>query len=80
MMALKPAELLRLNGHGCLAVGAPANITVIDPELEWTVEPSNFVSRARNTPFAAMRLKGIPVTTIVRGEVMFDRRRASLVQ
>ncbi|MBV8774629.1 MAG: dihydroorotase [Deltaproteobacteria bacterium] len=80
MMALKPAQLLRLNGHGCLEVGAPANITIVDPELEWTVDPSKFVSRARNTPFATMRLKGRPVTTIVRGEVMFDRRRASLVQ
>lgn len=80
MMAVNPAHLLRLNGHGCLAVGAPANITIVDPEVEWTVEPSTFASRGRNTPFAAMRLKGMPVTTIVRGEIMFDRRQASLVQ
>jgi dihydroorotase len=80
MMAVKPAQLLRLNGHGCLAVGATANITVIDPELEWTVEPSKFISRSRNTPFAGMKLTGMPVATMARGEVIFDRRRGSLVQ
>jgi dihydroorotase len=80
MMAVKPAQLLRLTQYGCLAVGATANITIIDPELEWTVEPSTFASKSHNTPFAGMKLTGLPVATIVRGEIMFDRRKGALVQ
>jgi len=80
MMAVNPARLLRLGDHGCLAVGAPADITIIDPNLEWTVEPAEFRSKSRNTPFDGMRLKGRPITTIVGGEVIFDRRRERPVQ
>jgi dihydroorotase len=46
-----PARLLNLPG-GSLAPGAPADITVLDLDHEWTVEPARFRSRARNTPFA----------------------------
>jgi dihydroorotase len=80
MMAVNPARLLRLHQYGCLAIGAPADITIIDPELEWTVEPARFSSKSRNTPFAGMRLRGMPVATIVGGEVVFDRRRGGMVQ
>ncbi len=74
MMAANPARLLRLDAHGCLAVGAPADITVIDPALEWTVEPETFWSKSRNTPFTGMRLTGRPIVTIIGGQVVFDRR------
>jgi dihydroorotase len=80
MMAVNPARLLRLGDHGCLAVGAPADITIIDPNLEWTVAPAEFRSKSRNTPFDGMRLKGLPITTIVGGEVKFDRRRDTPAQ
>jgi dihydroorotase len=75
MMALNPARLLRLSANGSLAVGAIADVTVIDPEVEWTVEPQRFKSKGRNTPFAGMRLRGMAMTTIVGGEVVFDRQR-----
>jgi dihydroorotase len=78
MMALNPARLLRLSANGSLAVGATADVTVIDPELEWTVEPHKFKSKGRNTPFAGLSLRGKAVTTIVAGEVVFDRRREAL--
>src|SRR6266481_2804560 len=57
MMSLNPAALLRLDA-GSLGVGGVADITVIDPNLEWTVMPEKFLSKSRNTPFAGMRLKG----------------------
>ncbi len=75
LMSLNPAALLRLKA-GTLAVGATANITLIDPNLEWTVAPENFLSKSRNTPFAGMRLKGRAMLTIVGGEIVFDGRKA----
>jgi dihydroorotase len=73
MMSLNPARLLRLDA-GTLAAGTPADITVIDPNLCWTVEPARFRSRSRNTPFAGMRLQGKAILTIVAGEIVFDGR------
>jgi len=75
MMSLNPAALLRLEA-GSLAEGTVADITVIDPNLEWTVAPEKFLSKSRNTPFAGMRLKGRAILTIVAGETVYDRRKA----
>ena len=75
MMSVNPAALLRLEA-GTLAVGAIADVTVIDPNLEWTVAPEKFLSKSRNTPFAGMRLKGRAVLTIVAGEIVYDGRKA----
>ncbi|HWN56724.1 MAG TPA: dihydroorotase, partial [Methylomirabilota bacterium] len=66
--------LLRLDA-GSLGVGGVAYITVIDPDLEWTVMPEKFLSKSRNTPFTGMRLKGRAVLTIVGGEIVFDGRK-----
>lgn len=74
MMSLNPAALLRLDA-GTLAVGAIADITVIDPNLEWTVTPEKFRSKSHNTPFTGMRLRGRAVLTIVNGEIVFDGRK-----
>jgi len=74
MMSLNPAALLRLDA-GTLARGAAADITVIDPDIEWTVEPARFLSRSRNTPFAGMRMRGRVRLTIVAGEIVFDARK-----
>ncbi len=79
MMSLNPAALLRLEA-GTLAVGAIADITVIDQNLEWTVTPEKFLSKSRNTPFTGMRLKGRAVLTIVNGEIVFDGRKDSAVR
>ncbi len=75
MMSVNPAALLRMEA-GTLAVGAIADVTVIDPNLEWTVAPEKFLSKSRNTPFAGMRLKGRAVLTIVAGEIVYDARKA----
>ena len=56
--------------------GDSGSITVIDPNLEWTVAPEKFLSKSRNTPFAGMRLKGRAVLTIVAGEIVYDGRKA----
>ncbi len=75
MMSLNPARLLRLEA-GTLSVGEAADITVVDPELDWTVEPTRFLSLSRNTPFAGRRLKGKAMLTIVAGGIVYDGRSA----
>jgi dihydroorotase len=71
-MSTMPARVFNLPG-GTLAAGAPADVVVFDPEVEWTVRPEEFHSRSRNTPFAGRRLFGRATTTIVRGQVVFQR-------
>ena len=72
-MSTTPARIFNLPG-GTLAVGAPADVVVFDPAAEWEVEPGAFFSRSRNTPFAGRRLRGRAEATIVRGELVFERR------
>jgi dihydroorotase len=74
LMSLNPARLLRLEGHGTLVVGERADITLIDANREWTVEPGKFLSRSRNTPFAGMTLRGKAMVTMVGGEIVYDGR------
>ena len=71
-MSTIPARIFNLPG-GTLAAGAPADLVVLDPDVEWTVRPETFYSRSRNTPFAGRRLFGRANTTIVRGQVAFQR-------
>jgi len=62
-----PARLLNLPG-GRLSVGAPADITVLDLEHAWTVEPRHLLSRSKNTPFAGWSGTGAPVLALVGGK------------
>jgi len=71
-MCTRPAQVFHLPG-GTLAVGAPADVAVLDPEVEWTVDPNRFYSKSRNTPFGGRQLFGRADLTIVRGRVVFDR-------
>jgi dihydroorotase len=70
LMSANPARLLRLDAQGTLAPGACGDITVIDPNFEWTVDPRRFISISRNTPFTGRKLKGRAVHTIVSGEIV----------
>ncbi|MGH7838316.1 MAG: dihydroorotase, partial [Candidatus Binataceae bacterium] len=74
MMSMNPARLLHLEGAGTLASGAPADVTVIDPNWRWTVDPNKFFSLSRNTPFAGRKLRGRALLTIVAGEIVHDAR------
>jgi dihydroorotase len=76
LMSANPARLLRMEA-GTLSHEVAADITVIDHELAWTVEPAKFLSKSRNTPFAGMQLKGKTVLTIVGGEIVYDGRRGA---
>ena len=68
-MSTAPARILGIEG-GTLEEGKPADITIIDPEKSHTVNPGNWYSKSRNTPFAGRQLRGAPVCTIVDGRVV----------
>ncbi|MBF0170147.1 MAG: dihydroorotase [Nitrospinae bacterium] len=70
-MAARPAEIVRLD-RGTLAVGAVADVTVIDPAVEWTVDPTRFATKGRNTPFAGWQVQGRAVATIVKGKIVYE--------
>ena len=57
---------------GTLAVGARADVTIIDPKKRWTVNVNNFASRSRNCPYHGWKLTGRAVVTIVGGKIKFQ--------
>jgi dihydroorotase len=65
-LSLHPRRILGLPPVA-IEEGAPANLTIFDPAIEWVVSPELFRSRSRNTPFGGMRLKGRPVGVINNG-------------
>jgi dihydroorotase len=58
--------------RGSLGVGAPADVTIIDPDAEWVVDPAQFRSKSRNTPFAGWKMRGRVIKTLVAGKVVYD--------
>lgn len=70
MYTIEPARLLKIDA-GTLSIGEPADVTLIDPELEWTVRVDHFESASRNSPFNGWKLKGRAVRTIVRGKTVW---------
>src|SRR5881227_3376904 len=70
MYTVEPAKLLKLEA-GTLSVGAPADVTLIDPDLEWTVRTDQFQSLSRNSPFDGWKLMGRAVRTIVGGKTVW---------
>ncbi len=70
MYTVEPARLLKLEA-GTLSAGASGDVTLIDPEMEWTVQADQFQSLSRNTPFDGWKLKGRAVRTIVGGRTVW---------
>jgi dihydroorotase len=66
-MSVAPARIMNVPG-GTLSVGAPADITVFDPEREWTVDVNEFKSKSRNSVFHGITLRGKAVMTFVNGQ------------
>lgn len=77
LMTVEPAKLCGLDsmGLGMLKVGGPADVSVIDPEMKWTLSRSELRGRSVNTPFLNRKLKGRTIATIVAGRVRFKLGR-----
>ncbi|KKI93716.1 dihydroorotase [Bacillus sp. SA1-12] len=69
-LTIKPAQAFGLPG-GLLKVGEPADITVVDLETEEKIDPENFLSKGKNTPFTGWACKGWPTLTIVDGNIVW---------
>jgi dihydroorotase len=71
-MTINPARILGIEG-GTLEVGGVADLTIIDPQVRWTVDSRKFRSKSKNTPFDGWELTGRAVVTIVGGEIVYGR-------
>jgi dihydroorotase len=72
-LSVAPATILGVPG-GDLRTGAPADVVVIDPSVEWRVEAAALRSKSKNSPFLGWTMKGRAVVTIVGGRVVHDVR------
>ncbi|MFZ5807337.1 MAG: dihydroorotase [Verrucomicrobiota bacterium] len=70
-LTIAPARFLGLD-RGTLRVGSAADVTIIDPDMEWIVDKEKFFSLGKNTPFHGEHLKGRAVTTIVKGAIVWS--------
>ena len=70
-LSTAPAKAFGL-AKGTLAVGADADVAIVDQQEQWEVDPAKFRSKSRNTPFAGWKVKGRVTTTIVGGRVVFE--------
>lgn len=74
-MSHKPADLFDLP-FGRIEIGAPADLVLLDLETVRTVQPDQFLSKGKNTPFAGAALTGYPVLTFVGGKIVFKGEKA----
>jgi dihydroorotase len=73
LCSANPARIFRLEGRGTLRPGAWADVTVLDPDLEWRFDAAQSKSKSRNTPFDGWAFRGAPVATLVAGRVVYRR-------
>ena len=79
-LTINPAKVLGLD-KGTLKVGADADVIVVNPKASWTVDPTKFASKSKNSPFIGQELNGQVLYTIVGGKVVVqDGRLMSNVQ
>jgi dihydroorotase len=71
LFSTNPARILKLD-RGTLAKESWADITMLDPELNYEVRSADFLSRSRNTPYEGWKLCGAPVMTIVKGKIVWS--------
>ena len=73
-LTINPARVLGID-RGTLRPDAIADVTIIDPDAHWTIDPSRFRSKSRNCPFAGWEVRGWADTVLVSGVVKFERKR-----
>ena len=70
-MTTNPSDILHLP-KGRMSLGVDADLTIFDPDEEWVIDPEQFASKARNTPFAGHKVKGRVKYTIVGGRIIYQ--------
>ena len=69
-MSKHPAKLIKLNND--IKPGNSADLTIIDPEMSYAIDPEKFESKSRNTPFADFKVKGGTFLTMVNGRIVYQ--------
>ena len=72
-MSYNPAKILGLY-KGTVEAGSPADLTIFDPECEWVIDPAEFLSKGKNTPFGGKKVTGKVMATIVDGEIVYQEK------
>lgn len=68
----KPADIFHLEGKGHIRTGADANLVVVDMKKEGVINPDQFKSKAKYSPFKGFKVKGMPVLTLCGGEIVME--------
>ncbi|MBW2543498.1 MAG: dihydroorotase [Deltaproteobacteria bacterium] len=76
-LSTNPARIIGRPG-GSLAIGAAADVAILDPEMNWIYDPAKGYSKSRNSPWAGQTLKGRAIATIVAGRLVYDVDRGVL--
>lgn len=71
LLTVNPAGIIGID-KGTLGKGRQGDVTIIDPDAEWVVDVSKFVSKSRNCPYHGWKIKGKVEKTIVGGEIRFE--------
>ena len=72
LMCSNPAKIIGLKRKGSLRVGDDADLVLLNPDERWTVDPNQFLSKSRNTPFTGMELQGRVKRTMVDGRWVYE--------
>ena len=70
-MSTAPARIIGLKSKGVVQEGYDADITIIDPNKEWTLNKEDIVSKSKNTPFIGRKFKGAVSVTVCGGKVVY---------
>jgi len=71
-LTCEPAKIIGRNGElGTLKTGSPANIVVLDPDRQWTVDSRGFASKGKNTPYDGYEFKGKVMATVANGTIAY---------
>jgi dihydroorotase len=73
MFSTNPARIFSLKDRGTLKVGSIADMTIIDPNLEWTYDVNQTKSKSKNSPFHESTFRGCAVATIVGGKIVYQK-------
>ena len=74
VMSTNPARILA-NGKGTLAVGAPADVVIIDADTEYTIDKNTFFTKGRNCPYNGWKVRGKAIMTILDGKIVYENGR-----
>ncbi|MFZ0430464.1 MAG: dihydroorotase [Acidobacteriota bacterium] len=73
LLSVNPSRVLKVDG-GTLEQGAVADVTLIDPQRRIKIDAARFESKGRNCPYQGWELRGVPMMTIVRGRIVYERK------